>query len=198
MHSSQRLADIHDIQQNLYRYARGVDRRDWAQVRASYHPDAWDNHGSYKGDIDGFIASLEKRHANISRSMHQVSNILIEFIDEDSALVESAFSCHQRVHDPVRPDASVDNHSIGRYLDHVTRRDGHWRIAQRDVVFDFYFAAPANDSPRLSSDITLSTRDTSDLLYVRRLEFGLTLHTDEHAPDSPVRGNHTRHRDDAG
>lgn len=173
MPSPQQLADIHDIKQNLYRYARGVDRRDWAMVRDTYHPDAWDNHGSYKGDIDGFISSLEKRHADISRSIHLITNILIEFIDQDSALVESAFSCHQRVHDPARPDTAVDNHSIGRYLDHVTRRDGQWRIAQRDVVFDFYFSAPAADSARLTADVSQSARDTSDLLHTKRLELGL-------------------------
>ena len=173
MLSSQRLADTHEIQQNLYRYARGVDRKDWALVRASYHPDAWDNHGSYKGNIDGFIVSLEKRHAAISRSIHLITNVLVEFIDDDSALVESAFSAHQRVHDAANPDTAVDNQSIGRYLDHVTRREGRWRIARRDVIFDFYYTSPAADSPRLTPDVTLSKRDASDLLYTRRIELGI-------------------------
>jgi len=173
MDSQHRLADIHAIQQNLYNYARGVDRKDWARVRSAYHPDAYDNHGSYKGDVNGFIASLEERHAAISRSIHLITNVLVEFIDEDSALVESAFTAHQRVHDFSNPGAAVDNRSIGRYLDYVTRRDGHWRIARRDVIFDFYHTSPATDSPRLTQDATLSKRDDSDLLCTRRSELGL-------------------------
>ncbi|CAM3852393.1 nuclear transport factor 2 family protein [Bordetella tumulicola] len=173
MPPSSRQDDIHDIEQNLYRYARGVDRKDWPQVRAAYHVDAYDNHGSYKGDVDGFIASLEKRHATIERSIHLISNVTVEFIDDDSALVESYFTAHQRIAAGVSGDMAVDNQSIGRYLDHVTRRDGHWRIQRRDVVFDFYFTRPAEDSPRLTADVSRSRRDAGDLLFARRAELGL-------------------------
>lgn len=168
-----RQDDVYDIEQNLFRYGRGVDRKDWSQVRASYHADAYDNHGSYKGNIDGFIASLEKRHATIERSIHLISNVMVEFIDEESAFVESYFTAHQRIAAGVAGETAMDNESIGRYLDHVTRREGHWRIQRRDVVFDFYFTRPAADSPRLSTDVSKSRRDTDDLLYTRRAELGL-------------------------
>lgn len=169
--ATSRLTDVHEIEQNLYRYARGVDRKDWAQVRSSYHPDAYDNHGGYKGDIDGFIASLQHRHATIERSIHLISNVTVEFIDDDSALAESYFTAYQRV--APGPDTAVDNQSIGRYLDHVVRREGQWRILRRDVVFDFYFTHPASDSPSLSADASRSRRDTDDLLYLRRSQLGL-------------------------
>ena len=173
MPPSSRQDDIHDIEQNLYRYARGVDRKDWPQVRATYHVDAYDNHGSYKGDVDGFIASLEKRHATIERSIHLISNVTVEFIDDDSALVESYFTAHQRIAAGVSGDMAVDNQSIGRYLVHVTRRDGLGRIQRREVVFDFYFTRPAEDSPRLTADVSRSHRDAGDLLFARRVELGL-------------------------
>lgn len=174
MSSSPRLHDIHAIEQNLYRYARGVDRKDWALVRSAYHPDAYDNHGSYKGDIDGFIESLQTRHATIERSIHLISNVVVEFIDDASALVESYFTAHQRIAAGVAGDTAVDNQSIGRYLDHVTLRQGQWRIQRRDVVFDFYFTEPATDSPRLTADVSRSRRDADDLLCVRRAELGLS------------------------
>jgi len=173
MSTSPCLNDIHAIEYNLYRYARGVDRKDWAQVRSAYHPDAYDNHGSYKGDVDGFIASLEKRHATIERSIHLISNVVVEFIDDDSALVESYFTAHQRISAAEVGGTAVDNQSVGRYLDHVTRRGGQWRIQRRDVVFDFYFTGPAADSPRLTGDVSRSRRDAEDLLFVRRAELGL-------------------------
>ena len=53
-----RAQDRHEIEACLLRYTRGVDRKDWDLVRSAYHTDAHDNHGNYKGGIDGFIDSL--------------------------------------------------------------------------------------------------------------------------------------------
>ena len=52
------LIDREQIRDVIYRYARGVDRRDYELVRSCYHPNATDDHGSYKGDVDGFITWL--------------------------------------------------------------------------------------------------------------------------------------------
>lgn len=183
--TAERLADIHAIEQNLYRYARGVDRRDWDLVRAAYHPDAIDNHGNYRGDIDGFIASLEQRHGGIVQSMHVVSNVMVEFIDADAAFVESYFTAYQRlgpaagaarqnyVSESVGPDDCIDNEVIGRYLDHVTRRDGQWRIARRDVLYDLYHSRLVPAGGPQHSRLVFSRRDGDDLLHSRRRELGL-------------------------
>ncbi|MEY3566868.1 MAG: hypothetical protein RLZ19_882, partial [Actinomycetota bacterium] len=37
------------IRDVVYRYARGVDRRDFDLVRSCYHPDATDDHGPFTG-----------------------------------------------------------------------------------------------------------------------------------------------------
>ena len=129
-----RLMDRLEIEELLYRYARGVDRRDWDLVRATYHPDAHDDHGNYKGDIDGFIASLKKRHAMIEQSMHVVTNCMIEFDGPDSALVESYFITFQRVlpeagdarrnylsREPLADGDAMQGQAVGRYVDRVTR-----------------------------------------------------------------------------
>ena len=47
----QQIADV------IYRYARGIDRLDLELVRACYHPDAYDDHGSMGGTVDEFIAA---------------------------------------------------------------------------------------------------------------------------------------------
>jgi hypothetical protein len=163
-------ADIRAIERNLYDYARGIDRKQWEWVRESYHPDAYDNHGAYKGDIDGFLAYLQQRHATIERSIHLVSNVVIDFLDDHNALCESYFSARQRLADA--GDGAVDNHSIGRYLDHVQKRDGRWRVLHRDVVFDFYSSNPARDSDRLSGSVSRSQRDNTDLLFEKRRRLG--------------------------
>ena len=53
----QRLIDKDEIRDLISRYARGVDRADWDLVRDTYHPDATDDHGDYKGEWEG-LSSL--------------------------------------------------------------------------------------------------------------------------------------------
>ena len=74
-----RLEDRFQIEQTIRRWARAVDRRDWALVREVFHSDAIDDHGMYKGSIDGLIEGLEVRHQCITMSMHVLGNIFIEF-----------------------------------------------------------------------------------------------------------------------
>jgi len=177
------LADRLDIQELLYRYARGVDRRDWDLVRSVYHPDAYDDHGNYKGGIDGFIDSLKRRHTAIEQSMHVVANILIEFDTPDSALVESYFITYQRVlpaagdarrsyfcREDLPDDAAMQGQAIGRYVDRVTRRDGMWRIARRAVVYEVYRGTPTLPGGALRSNWTVSRRDGHDPVELRRAE----------------------------
>ncbi|MET4575368.1 nuclear transport factor 2 family protein [Ottowia thiooxydans] len=184
--TADRLADITAIEQALFRYARGVDRRDWTLVRSAYHPDAIDNHGNYRGPIEGFVSSLVARHAHIEQSLHVVSNVLVEFNAPDSALVESYFTAYQRLSPSagasrqtyldgeIASDSdSVDNEAIGRYVDHFTRREGEWRIQRRDVLFDLYRSRIAQRSAPINPALTLSVRDQSDFLYARRQELGL-------------------------
>jgi hypothetical protein len=54
-YSPERIADRMEIQDRLYQFSRGVDRRDWVLALSAYHDDAVDNHGIYNGDARGFI-----------------------------------------------------------------------------------------------------------------------------------------------
>lgn len=134
--------DRAEIQDVLYRYARGVDRRDWALVRAAYHPDAHDDHGGYKGGVDGLIEWLVKRFADVVNSTHVIGNCLVEFASDDDARVETYFvSSRLRAaehHECGAKDGedAMCRQSWGRYLDQFERRDGAWRIARRAVVVD--------------------------------------------------------------
>lgn len=178
-----RLEDRLEIQQCLYRYARGVDRRDWALVRSTYHPDGYDDHGNYKGGIDGFIASLEKRHATVEQSMHVLANCLIEFAGPDKALVETYFSTYQRVSPeagearkiylrgaPIADDQAVEGTVYGRYVDIFERRNGEWRVFKRTVVFEVYKGSPAPAGGGMPAAWTRASRDGKDPVYQARRE----------------------------
>lgn len=183
----ERPRDRREIEDCLLRYVRGVDRKNWDLVRSAYHTDAFDDHGNYKGGVDGFINSLVQRHATIEQSMHVVSNLTIEFAGPDSALAESYFITHQRISPeagdarlpylrgvPIRPDEAVETEVVGRYVDHVTRRDGAWRIERRTVVFEVFRGQPAPAGGGLRSNWALSRRDGDDPLDRARRELGLS------------------------
>ena len=80
----QRLADRIAIQDALHRYARGIDRRNWAFLQSVFHPGATVDQGDFKGSIEDMIALIGERHAAIEQSAHMLTNILIEF---DSPIV---------------------------------------------------------------------------------------------------------------
>lgn len=130
----QSLIDREAIRECLYRYCRGVDRRDEEALRTSYWPDATDQHGPYQGSAKGFIDwALEKLHGGNGRGIHRISNILID-LRGDQALVESYFDAQQE-------ERSADGQLVevllaGRYLDRFERRNGEWRILARTVVYD--------------------------------------------------------------
>jgi len=180
------LQDRNQIQDCLLRYVRGVDRRNWELVRSAYHVDAYDDHGDYKGGVDGLIDSLARRHATIEQSIHLVSNIRIEFGGPDTALLEAAFTTHQRLNPeagdarlaylqdmPIAADQAVQSEVIGRYIDLMTRREGVWRIAQRTVVIEVVRGHVTPRGGGLHGHWTVARRDGEDPVEVGRRQLGL-------------------------
>lgn len=186
-YSPQRLADRAEITDVMYRWCRSVDRCDWNAMREVFHPEAHDDHGIYKGNVEGMIAWLTERHRTISRSMHQVGNLLIEFADADTALVETYLFAMQRystegaqTRAAITGGADVGGESFdlfmtGRYVDQFKRRAGRWKILDRTVVFDnsTIFPVPAN-APKLGDEWAVAKRDRSDPLWALRAKLGLS------------------------
>ena len=128
-------AEIADV---LARYARGADRADWGAVRGCYHADAQDDHGLYRGGVDGLIVFLQQVAGKLLSSSHQLGNLLIE-IDRDrdpnSARTEAYCFVWYRRADRQGAERAVAQGV--RYLDHFERRNGRWAIARRTVVLDW-------------------------------------------------------------
>lgn len=137
------LADREAIHRQLVRYCRGVDRRDFELIRAAYHPDAWDDHGSYQGDVEGFLAFVrDEVHARFRTTMHKLGQSRIE-LSGDVARVESYAICHHVAAEPVEGGAPGATRDVAdlvmgiRYLDRFERRAGEWRIARRQLVWEW-------------------------------------------------------------
>ena len=164
------------IKDNLVSYCRGVDRREWDLVREAYHPDAYDDHGGYKGNVDGFMEWLERRHQTIEQSMHFIGNCKIDFLSDNVAVAETYCVAYQRYghealetiklwlgDEPLQEGKKVVVELLCRYVDRMECRQGVWKIASRIVAIEDVKAAQQVD--RLQQIWALAKRDRSDALW---------------------------------
>lgn len=163
------LAAREEIRDVLARYARGIDRLDVELLKSCYHPDAYDDHGHFKGNghefADFIIESLRGRcHA----TSHVVTNILIDLDpdDRDRASAESYAASYLRRTDDAG-DEWLDVFA-GRYLDRFECRQGTWRFASRVVVHDWSLSTrldAANGIPIPMDGFIQGRHDTTDAVY---------------------------------
>jgi len=137
------LLDKQEIHETLMRYCRGIDRCDEELLRSVYHPDAVDNHGQFNGKAADFIPWALKGLQRDASTMHFVGNELIE-PQGDTAWSESYLIA---VHRRREKDGSLVDLTFGaRYVDRFERRQGSWKIAHRQVVFDWSRIDPVERS----------------------------------------------------
>ncbi|MDA3039202.1 MAG: nuclear transport factor 2 family protein [Actinomycetota bacterium] len=124
-----------EIREVLYRYARGVDRMDFDLVSSCYHPDAYDDHGSFQGDVPGFIAFCRSFLPRFLVTQHFMGNMLIE-VSGDVARTETyAVAYHRK---ELADGTGLDDVFGIRYVDRFEKRDdGAWLIAHRVVATEW-------------------------------------------------------------
>lgn len=167
-HAVQRLVDRVEIEEVLNRYCRGVDRGDEAELAAVYHPDGTDDHGTFTGlGVDFATWACDGGRRVWDASHHSVHNVIIDWVDADSASVECyVLAFNQRTADVERPDGGAGRVEVfaGRYLDRFERRDGHWRIAHRQAIRDVVTVV---DPQRWGGRIPSGDRFPDDPIYNR-------------------------------
>jgi len=131
----ERLADENDIRNLYYRYCRGLDRWQWEVVRSCYHPDATDDHGDFRGNVDEFIEMIKVAMPKLQSSSHFIGNLLIE-VDGDKARGEAYAIAQSRLF-PRGDKPASDLWTGFRYIDDLEKRGGEWRIANRVCVFEW-------------------------------------------------------------
>ena len=160
------------IEDCLKRFARAVDRQDWKAARESYHDDAFDDHGFFKGPPDAFLAHIEKLHAVQEHSMHFNTNVLIEFSSKERAFVETYVLVLQRYRAgaPNVPAGSLGlrNLASARYLDRFEKRNGDWRVAHRTLVFGDIVSEEMKVPHRFPPEFTEQKHGLDDPLYAMK------------------------------
>jgi hypothetical protein len=136
--SVERLADRLQIQEVLYRYCAAIDRiQPGALIDNVFHADAMIDKSGAPYPVAEFVATVAARHPGVPSASHMVTNVLIDFLDQDRAFVESWCLALER-HPPAGEESrTVDRVYRVRYGDWFERRgDGGWRIASRTFVTD--------------------------------------------------------------
>jgi hypothetical protein len=154
--AKQEIADV------IYRYARGIDRLDLDLVRSCYHPDAYDDHGMLKGNVNEFIAGVETFLPQFVVTQHFMGNMLIE-VDGDKARAETYAVAYHRKE---LADGSGKDDVFGiRYVDRFERRDGEWKIAHRVVATEWRRVDPVPPGKVRGGIGVWGSRDENDAIH---------------------------------
>jgi len=160
------LADRHQIHQVLLRYARGLDRLDNALVRSCYWDDAIEDHGHFVGSPDDFISWADGTTLMFEATQHAILNHVCDLQGDDAY-------CETYYHFSGVTSQGPHFMSTGRYVDHLQKRGGEWRIANRVTIVEGTYDVPrAGLAPAPSTAYTpeapcQAARDRSDVSYHR-------------------------------
>lgn len=129
------------IRETLYRYARGIDRKNADEVRNAFWPDATVNFGIYHGTGHEFASLIGGwfTDGGVEITAHLIGNILI-VLDGETARTECYLHAAHRLARPV--GAKIDCFVGARYQDRFERRDGAWKIAERVLIYDWFREYP--------------------------------------------------------
>jgi hypothetical protein len=165
-----------DIQSTVLRRTRGADRNDWfGAVRSSYFDDAIDRHGIVDLPVDKFVVWADEFHRTVEHSMHYLSNIYIEFLTTELALVETYGRAIYRFG---KDAPNVEKGHFGlrvetafRYLDRFEHRGDEWRIKERRLIVEERHRYPMLTplEPEKANYLT-QRRDQQDPYYRMREE----------------------------
>jgi len=128
------VVDKQQILELVHAYCRACDRHDFEKVRALYHPDAIDDHGTFfKGSAMDYVDRLPEISANMEILHHNITtaNIMLDGDYAEGEIYGLAF--HK-----ARTDSGPIDVMVGtRFLDKYERRNGVWKFSYRSHALDW-------------------------------------------------------------
>ena len=122
MLSTEAKSGIVDV---IYRYATGIDEKDWTLFRTCWTDDAATDYGDIGSwsSGDAVTTFMEEVHAPCTDSLHRVTNPVVWV--EDGRVRSRSYV------DAVLLFRRKAMHAMGRYEDEWVEIDGGWRICVR-------------------------------------------------------------------
>ena len=155
------LKDRAEILDCMNRYTRGADRLDRELFLSAYHEDATDDRGAFTGNPQARVDWLFGYLETLDHASHHIGNFTLE-IDGDVCHAESYV-----ITTVVPAGGATVTMGTARYVDRFERRNGEWRIAHREGLFDFVFTVPTSEN---HPGVMRGARDRGDRSYARPLE----------------------------
>lgn len=127
------LIDRDRIRDCIAQLARGEDRRDGELISTCFWPDAKVDLGVFIGSFAEYLAWVVPGATSIPVTLHTLGQSVIE-LRGAAAGAETHVTSYHRI------DMGAEHRDIvlgGRYLDRMQKRDGHWRIVQRTMLYDW-------------------------------------------------------------
>lgn len=127
-----RRDDRHEIEQQMFRYARATDWLQTQNHRLVFADDcvfATPHSGDLFGP-DAVVDYMDRVLPQFEATQHLIGNIAIEFTGDDTATAVSYVRAWHRYPDPQKPDLIL----WGEYHDRWERIGGTWRIRERRVL----------------------------------------------------------------
>ncbi len=120
------------VAETLYRYATGVDRRDWALYRSLFADTVTVDFSSFDPDLtpqvmsaDDWVAGIVPLFTGLAATQHSMTNPLA-VVDGDAATITMYVQAHH-VYDP---DDPTSWYTVGGYYDDaLVRVDGRWLLS---------------------------------------------------------------------
>ncbi len=163
----QYLKDRQTILDCVNNHARGCDRFDEALLSSTYHEDGIDEHGFVINPGPQYAGWANKIHAAGSlMHTHNITTHTCE-IDGDEAFAESYVMVAL-----LNNDGASARIISGRYVDHLQKRDGVWRIKLRRSTVDLLLSGDASilNAPMFRDQgYTKGIRGAEDVSYQRPL-----------------------------
>ena len=125
------LADRDEIRRLVLAYCRAVDRLQYDDIRAVYARDGVDHHTGFDGTADEYVAWLGRGLPKLDGTRHVLGTHVCE-VRGDVAAAETYGTA---THWGTPADEPLLNFTTGfRYVDHLVRERGQWRIAERWAI----------------------------------------------------------------
>ncbi len=113
------------INEALFRYCHGLDRRDLETLKSAFWEDGTDDHGG--GPVPAFVfaAGVLESLSVMRSTQHVVSNVMVNPENEARARVQSYMVAYHQIE---AETGGIEMVLGGRYLDLVEKRGEIWRI----------------------------------------------------------------------
>jgi hypothetical protein len=147
---SQALLERLEIAELVQSWALYRDAGDWDKLKETVHADGIMTATWFQGSFEAFISAMQDAWRKGSSSQHFQGGTVVEVLGT-KAIAQTRMAILVR---GKLEDVSVDVNCLGIFYDRVEKRDGQWRIAKRNVIYDKDTLTPvhAGDVIQLSSE----------------------------------------------